>query len=396
MLQSSRRSPIPPCARGLPTWGRRFFPASSRRRRGSAPFTRPKSRSGGRASSPRTSRENESGSRLAFQGSNMIKLPRRKFLHLAAGAAALSAASRIAWAQAYPARPVRIIVGFPAGGPTDIVARVMAQWLSERLGRQFVVENRAGAASNIGTEAALRAPPDGYTLLQVTSSNAVNATFYENLSFDFINDIAPVGAIIRVPFVMEVNPSVPARTVPEFIAYAKANPGRINMASGGTGTSIHIAGELFKMMAGVNLVHVPYGASAPPLTNIIGGQVHVMFDVLTSSIGHIRSGALRALAVTTATRSQVLPDLPTVGDFLPGYEASAWYGIAAPKNTPSHILDKLNTEMNAGLADAAVRALLAELGGTVIPGSPADFGKLVADEIDKWGKVLKFSGAKPE
>jgi tripartite-type tricarboxylate transporter receptor subunit TctC len=325
-----------------------------------------------------------------------MKLPRRQFLNLTAGAAALLAASRIAWAQAYPARPVRIIVGFPAGGPTDIVARVMAQWLSERLGHQFVVENRAGAASNIGTEAALRAPPDGYTLLQVTSSNAVNATFYENLSFDFINDIAPVGAIIRVPFVMEVNPSVPARTVPEFIAYAKANPGRINMASGGTGTSIHIAGELFKMMAGVNLVHVPYRGSAPALTDMIGGQVHVMFDVLTSSIGHIRSGALRALAVTTATRSQVLPNLPTVGDFLPGYEASAWYGIAAPRNTPSHILDKLNTEMNAGLADAAVRARLAELGGTVIPGSPADFGKLVADEIDKWGKVVKFSGAKPE
>ena len=242
-----------------------------------------------------------------------MKLPRRQFLHLAASAAALPAVSRFAWAQAYPARPVRIIVGFPAGGPTDIVARVMAQWLSERLGRQFVVENRAGAASNIGTEAALRAPPDGYTLLQVTSSNAVNATFYENLSFDFINDIATVGAIIRVPFVMEVNPSVPARTVPVFIAYAKANPGRINMASGGTGTSIHIAGELFKMMAGVNLVHVPYRGSAPALTDMIGGQVHVMFDVLTSSIGHIRSGALRALAVTTATRSQVLPDLPTVG-----------------------------------------------------------------------------------
>ena len=325
-----------------------------------------------------------------------MKLPRRQFLHLAASAAALPAVSRFAWAQAYPARPVRIIVGFPAGGPTDIVARVMAQWLSERLGRQFVVENRAGAASNIGTEAALRAPPDGYTLLQVTSSNAVNATFYENLSFDFINDIAPVGAIIRVPFVMEVNPSVPARTVPVFIAYAKANPGRINMASGGTGTSIHIAGELFKMMAEVNLVHVPYRGSAPALTDMIGGQVHVMFDVSTSSIGHIRSGALRALAVTTATRSQVLTDLPTVGDFLPGYEASAWYGIAAPKNTPSHIIDKLNTEMNAGLADAAVRARLAELGGTVIPGSPGDFGKLVADEIDKWGKVVKFAGAKPE
>jgi len=295
-----------------------------------------------------------------------------------------------------PYRPINFRMRTGRGCVLLRCARVMARWLSERLGHQFVVENRAGAASNIGTEAALRAPPDGYTLLQVTSSNAVNATFYENLSFDFINDIAPVGAIIRVPFVMEVNPSVPARTVPEFIAYAKANPGRINMASGGTGTSIHIAGELFKMMAGVNLVHVPYRGSAPALTDMIGGQVHVMFDVLTSSIGHIRSGALRALAVTTATRSQVLTDLPTVGDFLPGYEASAWYGIAAPKNTPSHIIDKLNTEMNAGLADAAVRARLAELGGTVIPGSPGDFGKLVADEIDKWGKVVKFAGAKPE
>src|SRR5499426_2186140 len=325
-----------------------------------------------------------------------MKLLRRKFLHLAAGAAALPAASRFAWAQAYPTRPVRIIVGFPAGGPTDIVARVMAQWLSERLGHQFVVENRAGAASNIGTEAALRAPPDGYTLLQVTSSNAVNATFYENLSFDFLRDIAPVGAIIRVPFVMEVSPSVPARTVPEFIAYAKANPGRINMASGGTGTSIHIAGELFKMMAEVNLVHVPYRGSAPALTDMIGGEVHVMFDVLTSSIVQMRSGALRALAVTTETRSQVLPELPTVGGFLPGYEASAWYGIAAPKNTPSHIIDKLNTEMNAGLADAAVRARLAELGGTVIPGSPADFGKLIADETEKWGKVVKFTGIKAD
>jgi tripartite-type tricarboxylate transporter receptor subunit TctC len=323
-------------------------------------------------------------------------LARRQFLHLAGATAALPTTSRVARAQSYPSRPVRIIVGFPAGGPTDIVARVMAQWLSERLGQQFVVENRPGAASNIGTEAALRAPPDGYTLLQVTSSNAVNATFYENLNFNLLNDIAPVGAIIRVPFVMEVNPSVPAKTVLEFIAYAKANPGKINMASGGTGTSIHIAGELFKMMAGVNLVHVPYRGSAPALTDMISGQVQIMFDVLTSSLQHIRSGALRALAVTTATRSQALPDLPTVGDFLPGYEASAWYGIAAPRNTSSEIVDKLNTAMNAGLADAGVRARLADLGGTVIPGSPADFGKLVADEIEKWGKVVKFSGARAE
>jgi tripartite-type tricarboxylate transporter receptor subunit TctC len=272
----------------------------------------------------------------------------------------------------------------------------MAQWLSERLGQQFLVENRPGAASNIATEAALRSAPDGYTLLQVTSSNAVNATFYDNLSFNILTDTAPVGAIIRVPFVMEVTPSVPAKTVPEFIAYAKANPGKINMASGGTGTSIHIAGELFKMMAGVNLVHVPYRGSAPALTDMISGQVHVTFDVLTSSIGHIRSGALRALAVTTAMRSETLPELPTVADFLPGYEASAWYGIAAPKNTPSEIVEKLNNEINAGLADPGVKARLAELGGTVIPGSPADFGRLLADEVEKWGKVVRFSGAKPE
>jgi tripartite-type tricarboxylate transporter receptor subunit TctC len=325
-----------------------------------------------------------------------MKLLRRQFLHLAAGAAVLPAVSRLAWAQSYPTRPVRIIVGFPAGGPTDIVARLMAQWLSERLGQQFVIENRPGAASNIGTEAALKAPPDGYTLLQVTSTNAVNVTFYENLSFNFASDIAPVAGIIRVPFVMELNPSVPANTVPEFIAYAKANPGKINMASGGTGTSIHVTGELFKMMAGVNLVHVPYHGSAPALTDMISGQVQVMFDVLTSSLQHIRSGALRALAVTTATRSEALPDLPTVGDFLPGYEASAWYGVAAPKNTPSEIVAKLNMEINAGLADSKLRARLADLGGTVIPGSPADFGKLIAEEIEKWGKVVRFSGAKPE
>jgi tripartite-type tricarboxylate transporter receptor subunit TctC len=325
-----------------------------------------------------------------------MTLLRRKFLHLATGAVALSAISSRARAQAYPTRPVRIIVGFPAGGPTDIVARIIAQWLSERLGQEFLVENRPGAASNIGTEAALRAPPDGYTLLQVTSSNAVNATFYEKLNFDLMSDIAPVAGIVRVPFVMEINPSVPAKSVPEFIAYAKANPGKINMASGGIGTSIHIAGELFKMMAGVNLVHVPYRGSAPALTDMIGGQVQVMFDILTSSIQHIRSGALRALAVTSATRSEVLLDLPTLGEFLPGYEATAWYGIAAPKDTSSEIVNKLNKEINAGLADPKIKARLADLASAVIPGSPADFGKLVAEEIEKWGKVVKFSGAKPE
>jgi tripartite-type tricarboxylate transporter receptor subunit TctC len=325
-----------------------------------------------------------------------MRLSRRQFLQLAAGAGALPAVSRIARAQVYPTRPVRIIVGFPAGGPADIVARLMAQWLSERLGQQFVIENRPGAASNVGTEAALKAPPDGYTLLQVTSTNAVNVAFYDNLNFNFASDIAPVAGIIRVPFVMELNPSVPANTVPEFIAYAKANPGKINMASGGSGTSVHITGELFKMMAGVNLVHVPYRGSAPALTDMISGQVQVMFDVLTSSLQHIRSGALRALAVTTATRSKALPDLPTVGDFLPGYEASAWYGVAAPKNTPSEIVDKLNMEINVGLADSKLRARLADLGGTVIPGSPAAFGRLITEEIEKWGKVVQFSGAKPE
>jgi tripartite-type tricarboxylate transporter receptor subunit TctC len=325
-----------------------------------------------------------------------MTLPRRQFLHLATGAVAFSAISRSVRAQTYPTRPVRIIVGFPAGGPTDIVARVMAQWLSERLGQEFIVENRPGAASNIGTEVALRAPPDGYTLLQVTSSNAVNATFYEKLNFSLMSDMAPVAGIIRVPFVMELNPSIPAKNVPEFIAHAKANPGKINMASGGIGTSTHIAGEFFKMLAGVNLVHVPYRGSAPALTDMIGGQVHVMFDILPSSLQHIRAGALRALAVTSATRSEVLPDLPTLGDFLAGYEATAWYGVAAPRSAPSEIVHKLNNEINAGLADPKIKARLADLGGAVTPGSPADFGKLVAEEIEKWGKVVKFSGAKPE
>ena len=281
-----------------------------------------------------------------------MTLPRRRFLHLATGAVALSAISSRAQAQAYPARPVRIIVGFPPGGPADIVARLIAQWLSERLGQEFFVDNRPGASSNIGTEAALKASPDGYTLLVVTSSNAVNATFYEKLNFNLMSDMAPVAGIIRAPFVMEVNPSVPARTVPEFIAYAKAHPGKINMASGGTGTSTHIAGELFQMMAGVKLVHVPYRGSAPALTDMIGGQVQVMFDILTSSIQHIRSGALRALAVTSAARSQVLPDLPTLGEFLLGYEATAWYGIVAPKGTPGDIVDMLNKTISIAMASA--------------------------------------------
>jgi len=324
----------------------------------------------------------------------MMKLPRRRFLHLAAGAAALPGVSRVAKAQAYPSRPVRIIVGFVAGGPNDIVARLIGQWLSERLGQQFIVENRPGAASNIATEAVVKAPPDGYTLLLVNSTNAVNATLYEKLNF--IRDIAPIAGLIRTPFVMEVNPSVPAKTVTEFIAYAKDNPGKLNMASGGNGTSVHVSGELFKMMAGVDLVHVPYRGSAPALTDMISGQVHVMFDVLTSSLQHARSGALRALAVTTLKRSDALPDVSTVGEFVPGYEASAWYGVAAPKNTPAEIVDKLNKEINAGLADPKLKARFVDLAGTTLPGSPAEFDKLLAEEIEKWGKVVKFANIKAE
>src|SRR6202022_3629022 len=295
-----------------------------------------------------------------------------------------------------PSRPVRLIVGVAAGGSPDIVARLIGQWLSERLGQPCIVENRPGAAGNIGTEVGIRAPADGYTLLLALSANAINASLYSNLHFNFINDTAPVASIATIPLIMEVNPSVPAKTVPEFIAYAKANPGKINMASGGIGTSVHIAGELFKMMAGVSLVHVPYRGSSPALTDMISGQVHVMFDILTSSIQHIRSGALRALAVTSASRSEALPDLPTVGDFLPGYEATAWYGIAAPKNTPREIVHKLNNENKRGLADPKKKARFPDLASTVIPGSPTDFERLVGEEIEKWGKVVKFSGAKPE
>ena len=324
-----------------------------------------------------------------------MKLPhRRQFLHLAAGAVALPAVSRIARAQGYPTRPVRIIVGFVGGGPNDIVARLIGQWLSERLGQQFIVENRAGAAGNIATEAVLKAPPDGYTLLLVNSTHAVNANLYEKINF--AHEIAPVAGLIRTPFVMDVNPSVPAKTVSEFIAYAKANPGELNFASGGNGTSIHVTGELFKMMAGVNMVHVPYRGSAPALTDMIGGQVQVMFDVLTSSLEHIRSGALRALAVTTVTRSEALLDIPTVAEFLPGYESSAWYGVGAPRNTPIEIIDKLNREINAGLTDVKLKARFVELAGTVLPDSPASFGKFVESEIEKWGRVVKFAGIKPE
>jgi len=325
-----------------------------------------------------------------------MKLPRRNFLHLAASAAALPAVSRFAFAQAYPSRPVRIIVPFAPAGASDITARLIGQWLSERLGQQFVIENRPGGGGNIGTEAVVRAPADGYTLLMVGSANASNATFYDKLNFNFIRDIAPVGSVFRGPYVMVVNPSVPARSVPEFIAYAKANPGKLTMASSGTGAVPHVAGELFKMMAGIDMVHVPYRGGGPALTDLLAGQVQVYFPTTVASIGYIRAGRLRALAVTAATRSDALPDIPTVGEFLPGYEASTWYGVGAPKGTPAEIVEKLNKEVNAGLADPTMKARLADLGGDVLALSPADFGKLIAEETAKWAKVVKFSGVKAE
>jgi tripartite-type tricarboxylate transporter receptor subunit TctC len=325
-----------------------------------------------------------------------MKLPRRRFLHLAAGIAALPAVLRIARAQAYPSRPVRVIVPTAPGGAPDIVARLMGTWLSERLGQQFVIENRPGGGSNIGTEAVVRAPPDGYTILLASSTNAINATLYEKLNYNFIRDIMPVAGIIRFPLVMVVNPSVPANTVPEFTAYAKAKPGKINLGSPGIGTPPHVAGELFKMMAGVEMVHVPYRGGAPVMTDLLGGQVQVLFGSTSLTIEQIRAGKLRPLAVTTATRWEGLPDIPTVGDFVPGYEASAVFGLGAPKKTPDEIIDKLNKEINAGLADPKLKARLADLGGTVLVGSPADFGKLVTDDTEKWGKVIKFADIKPE
>jgi tripartite-type tricarboxylate transporter receptor subunit TctC len=325
-----------------------------------------------------------------------MKLPRRRFLHLAAAAAALPAGARIAWAQAYPARPVHVIVATAAGGGNDIIARLIGQWLSERLGQQFVVENRPGAGSNIGTEAVVRAAADGYALLLVSASNAINATLYERLAFNFMQDIAPVAGLMRTPNVMLVNPSIPANTTLEFMGYAKAKPGKINMGSGGNGTPSHMAGELFKMMAGVDLVHVPYRGLSPALTDLLGGQVQVMFGGTTASIAYTRTGKLRALGVTSTARSELLPDVPTVADVVPGYEASQWYGIGAPKNTPTDVIDKLNKEINAALADPNMKARLADLGGTVLAGSPADFGGLIADETEKWGKVVKFAGIKPQ
>jgi tripartite-type tricarboxylate transporter receptor subunit TctC len=325
-----------------------------------------------------------------------MKLPRRHFLHLAAGAAALPALSCVAWAQAYPARPVRIIVGFPPAGGADIIARLMGHSLSERLAQQFIIENRPGAASNIATEAVVRAPADGYTLLLVTNPNVINATLYDKLNYNFIRDIAPIASIDRVPNVMEVNPLVPANTVLEFITYAKANPGKINMGSGGNGTSQHVSGELFKMMTGIDMQHVPYRGAGLALNDLLAGQVQIMFDTVSGSIGHITAGKLRALAVTTATRSQALPDIPTVGDFVPGYEASTFHGIGAPKNTPDEIVEKLNKEINAVLTEPKFTARLAELGATGLPGSAADFAKLIGQEIEKWGKVVKFASIKAD
>ncbi len=325
-----------------------------------------------------------------------MKLPRRQFLHLAAGAAALPAVSRAARAQTYPTRPVRIIVGFAPGGATDLMARLIGQWLSERLGQPFVIENRPGANSNIGTEAVVNAASDGHTLLLAASPNAINASLYDKLSFNFIRDVAPVAGIHREPNVMKVNPSLPVKTVAEFIAHAKANPGKINMASGGNGSPSHVSGELFKMMTGVNLVHVPYRGAGPALVDLLGGQVQVNFSTMSSSIEYVRAGKLRALAVTTPTRSPVLPDVPTVAEFVPGYESSYWTGVGAPKNTPSEIVDKLNKEINAALADPKITARLTDLGSKPLAGSPADFGKLIAEETEKWGKVVRFAGIKAE
>jgi tripartite-type tricarboxylate transporter receptor subunit TctC len=325
-----------------------------------------------------------------------MKPTRRTFLHLTSGAVVLPAVSRIARAETYPTRPVHLIVAFAAGGTNDTVARLLGQALSERLGQRLVIENRTGAGSNIGTEVAVRAAPDGYTLLMAGTPNAINATLYDKLAFNFIGDIAPVAAILSMPDVMEVNPALPVRTIPEFIAYARANPGKLTMASAGTGGATHLAGELFKAMTGINMVHVPYRGDAPALVDLMGGQVQVMFDLMPASIEYIKTGKLRALGVTTATRSEVFPDLPTVGEFVPGYEASAWLGVGAPAKTPVEIIDKLNREINAVLSDPKFKARLTDLGASVLPGSPAEFGKLIADETGKWGKVVRAANIKPE
>ena len=325
-----------------------------------------------------------------------MKLPRRKFLHLAAGAAALPAITRVASAQSYPVRPVHLLAGFPPGGIVDLIARLIGQWLSERLGQQFVIENRPGAGSNIATELVARATPDGYTLLLVSSVNAWNTAIYDKLNFNFVRDIAPVASIIRTPAVMEVNPSVPAKTVPEFIAYAEANPGKIDMGTGGPGSGQHVYGELFKVMAGVDLITVHYRGAGPALPDLMSGRIQVMFDPVASSIAYIRAGKLRPLGVTTATRIDVLPDVPAIGDFVPGYEASGWDGIGAPANTPPEIISILNKEVNAALADATFRARLADLGADPFANSPAEFGKFIGEYIEKWGKVIRAANIKAE
>lgn len=325
-----------------------------------------------------------------------MKLPRRRFLRLAAAASALPALPHIARAQNFPNRPVRIVVGTAAGGANDVLARIIGQWLSERLGQPFVIENRLGAASNLATEIVVRAPPDGYTLLMVSPSSAINATLYNKLNFNFMRDVAPVAGIIRAPGAVEVHPSFPAKNISEFIAYAKVNPGKLNFGSGGVGTSTHMAGELFKMMAGIDMAHVPYRGAAPAMTDLISGQLQVMFATLVTSLGYIRAGTLRALAVTTTTRSEALPDIPTVTETLPGYESSDWFGVGTTKDTPPEIVNLLNKEINAGLVDPKLKARLADLGGLPIPASAADFGKLVAEETEKWGKVVRFAGIKAD
>jgi tripartite-type tricarboxylate transporter receptor subunit TctC len=325
-----------------------------------------------------------------------MNLPRRKLLQLTAVAAALTTASRLAQAQAYPARPVHLVVAAAAGGPTDIVARLLGQWLSERLHQSFVIENRSGGSNNIGTEVVVRSTPDGYTLLLANSVNAVNASLFKNLSYNFIRDIAPVASIMRAPYFMEVNPSVPANNIPEFIAYAKANTGKVNMTSGGIGTGGHVAGELFNMLTGLNMTHVAYRGAGPALVDLLGGQVQLMFDAIPSSIGYVRTGKVRALAVTASARMESIPDLPTVSEFVPGFEASGWYGVGAPRDTPVEIIEKLNGDINAVLADPKNRARIADLGGVVVTGSPADFGKLIASDTEKWAKVVKFARIKVE
>ena len=323
-----------------------------------------------------------------------MTLRRRQFLRLAAAAAAFPVSPRLSWADTYPSQPLRLILGYPPGGSADITARLAGQWLSERLGQAIIVESRPGAGTNLATEAVVRATPDGYTLLLVPPAAAINATLYDKLNFNFLHDIEAVAGIIRFPNVVVVNPSLPIKSIPELIAYAKANPGKLNMASSGNGSTIHMSGELFKMMTGINMVHVPYRGGAPALTDLIAGQVHVMFDNIPTSAEHVKSGRLRGLAVTGPTRSEILPELTTVADFVPGYEASAWYGLGAPKRTPAEVIDKVNKAMNAILAEPKTKERFAELGGSTLPGSPADFAKFLADETEKWGKVVKFAGVK--